>query len=221
MDLIASLIPDPQTSTANDDDDEDIDSETSELARKTSLVLLRLTYTRARARLESIAQEAQLLRSIPPPPSQQPSDDQRTESRKAEEDMWKLDQPLSSGGPDGRGPLMDSSGRPLRPFTILPSGASADRARLQGQVFRPDHRLPTMTIDEYLEIEQERGNIISGGGKASEDALTSSEQLNLDAEQDGTIMGDLKEEERRQKDENWAQFTDANPYGAGNTMNRG
>jgi immunoglobulin-binding protein 1 len=53
--------------------------------------------------------------------------------------------------------------QPLRPFTILPSGAS-DRTRLQAQVFGPGHRLPTMSIDEYLEIERQRGGIISGGG---------------------------------------------------------
>lgn len=53
--------------------------------------------------------------------------------------------------------------QPLRPFTILPAGGS-DRARLQAQVFGPDHRLPTMSIEEYLEIENERGNIITGGG---------------------------------------------------------
>ena len=43
----------------------------------------------------------------------------------------------------------------------------------------------------------------------------------MDAEQDGLLFGDEKEEERRQKDEVWAQYTDANPRGAGNTMNRG
>lgn len=52
--------------------------------------------------------------------------------------------------------------QPLRPFTILPPGA--DRAQLQAQVFQPGHRLPTMTVDEYLEIERQRGNIITGGG---------------------------------------------------------
>jgi immunoglobulin-binding protein 1 len=78
-----------------------------------------------------------------------------------------------------------------------------------------------MSIDEYLAIEAERGNIISGGGKASEEAPTSSEQLALDAEQDGTAFGADREEERRQKDENWARFTDENPRGVGNTMNRG
>ena len=51
----------------------------------------------------------------------------------------------------------------LRPFTILPSGAG-ERERFQNQVFGPSHRLPTMSIDEYLEIERQRGNIITGGG---------------------------------------------------------
>ena len=120
---------------------------------------------------------------------------------------------------------------------ILPSNA-AERARLQAQVFQPDHRLPTMTIDEYLEIEQQRGNIISGGGYVyprnvlafcssilhrpqSESKLTSKEQLALDAEQDGTAFGEEKAEEKRQRDEAWAQYTDTHPKGAGNTMNRG
>lgn len=56
---------------------------------------------------------------------------------------------------------------------------------------------------------------------ASEAEPTSKEQLALDAEMDGTAEGALKEEEKRQQDEKWAQFTDANPRGAGNTMNRG
>jgi len=38
---------------------------------------------------------------------------------------------------------------------------------------------------------------------------------------DGTFEGELKEEMKRQKDEKWARYTDENPRGAGNTMNRG
>jgi len=38
---------------------------------------------------------------------------------------------------------------------------------------------------------------------------------------DGTIGGEEKAEQKRQKDEKWAQFTDVNPKGAGNRMNRG
>ena len=55
----------------------------------------------------------------------------------------------------------------------------------------------------------------------SETQLTRSEQLALDAETDGTVEGNEKAETKRLEDERWAQFTDANPRGAGNTMNRG
>lgn len=96
-----------------------------------------------------------------------------------------------------------------------------------------------MSVDEYLQIEQQRGNVITGGGyvwfghratlllttyiysAASENEPTSKEQLAMDAEQDGAAFGEEKAEEKRQKDESWAQFTDSNPKGAGNTMNRG
>jgi len=72
-----------------------------------------------------------------------------------------------------------------------------------------------------LEIEQQRGNIITGGGPQSEKELTTSERLTLDAESDGTMFGEEKQEEKRQKDESWARYTDAHPKGAGNMMNRG
>jgi len=72
-----------------------------------------------------------------------------------------------------------------------------------------------------LEIEQQRGNIISGGGPQSEANLTTSEQLALDSEMDGTAFGEERAEEKRQKDEAWARYTDTHPKGAGNTLNRG
>ena len=56
---------------------------------------------------------------------------------------------------------------------------------------------------------------------ASENKLTTSEQLQLDSEMDGTTFGEEKEEQKRVKDEKWAQYTDTPPKGAGNTMNRG
>ena len=111
--------------------------------------------------------------------------------------------------------------QPLRPFTILPAGTHRTREEVAAGVFRPDHRLPTMTIDEYLAEEQERGNIITGGGPASLEQPTTSEQLGMDAEQDGTLFGDEKTEAKRQKDENWARYTDVHRKGEGNTMNRG
>lgn len=56
---------------------------------------------------------------------------------------------------------------------------------------------------------------------ASEAELTTSEQLALDSEMDGTAFAAEREEAKRQKDESWARYTDSNPKGAGNTMNRG
>ncbi|TFY70267.1 hypothetical protein EVG20_g2743 [Dentipellis fragilis] len=205
FDLIASLLPEPSSSSEEEDQD------TEDILRDATLLLLRLFYTQAHGQLESIDQELELLQNAPPPVPQPPVDASQ------EGTDWRLDQPRLD---DPRAPILDSAGKPLRPFTILPSG-TADRARLQQQVFQADHRLPSMTIDEYLEIERQRGNIITGGGPQSEAEPTSKEQLALDAEQDGTAFGDQKEEERRQKDENWARYTDVNPKGAGNTMNRG
>ncbi|KAG2106683.1 TAP42-like protein [Suillus discolor] len=216
FDLIRSLLPSTITPQASDEDEED-DSETDEILREAVLLLLRLNYSQAYSQLESMDQELELLRIAPPSPRPGPPSDDRKNKLKDQDDMWKLDTKSSVGE---SGPLLDSSGKPLRPFTILPAGGS-DRIRLQSQVFGPDHRLPTMSIDEYLKIEQERGNILTGGGPQSEGQPTSSEQLTMDSETDGTIFGEMKLEEKRQKDEQWAQFKDANPRGAGNTMNRG
>ncbi|KAM5532335.1 hypothetical protein V8D89_014014 [Ganoderma adspersum] len=220
LELIASVLPDPSRK-ADDSSTADPDADTEEIIREAVILLLRFIYAEAQTQLESTNQELELLRNAPSmPPQREPANDPRVARRQEDDNMWRLDAPLNRGGPDGKGPLLDPQGRPLRPFMILPSDA-AERARLQAQVFQPGHRLPTMTVDQYLEIEQQRGNIISGGGPASEAKPTSKEQLAIDAEQDGTIFGDEKVEEKRQKDESWAQFTDANPRGAGNTMNRG
>ncbi|KAK7467432.1 Type 2A phosphatase-associated protein 42 [Stygiomarasmius scandens] len=225
LDLIASILP-PSPSNTSEDNEED-DSETDEILRSTTLLLLRLCFAQANSQLQITDQELELLRSAPPAISsprpeaaraREEEDERRKQKEKEEKDMWTLDTPTT--GLTSQGPLLDPSGKPLRPFTILPSGAS-DRARLQSQVFQPDHNLPTMTIDEYLEIERQRGNIITGGGPASEKEPTSSEQLALEAEMDGTREGEEKAEEKRLKDEKWAVFTDENPRGSGNTMNRG
>ncbi|THU80123.1 hypothetical protein K435DRAFT_785572 [Dendrothele bispora CBS 962.96] len=229
FDLIASLLPSTSSTTSDALDEED-DSETDEILRSTTLLLLRLCFVQANSQLQMMDQELELLRNAPPPIAYSPrpeaarareqEDSRRRQKESEENDMWKLDAPATGLGTASQGPLLDQSGKPLRPFTILPSGTS-DRARLQSQVFQPGHNLPTMTIDEYLEIERERGRIITGGGPASEKEPTSSEQLAIDAEMDGAREGEEKSEEKRIKDEKWAVFTDENPRGAGNTMNRG
>lgn len=57
--------------------------------------------------------------------------------------------------------------------------------------------------------------------KASLEKPTSSQQLKINSEMDGTVAGEEMAEEARKKDEKWSQFKDANARGAGNTMNRG
>ncbi|KAK0196789.1 TAP42-like protein [Armillaria mellea] len=211
--LICSLLPSVPPSGDDDEDDE--------VLRESTLLLLRLFFSLSKTQLAHIDTELQLLKTAPPPlpysPRPDDNDPRNKEKERQDEDMWKLD--ASKPNPSG-GPLLDPAGKPLRPFTILPSGAS-DRARHQAQIFGPGYNLPTMTIDQYLEVERQRGNILSGGGVGSENTPTSSEQLAIDAEMDGTVEGEAKAEEKRLKDENWAGFTDENPRGAGNTMNRG
>lgn len=43
----------------------------------------------------------------------------------------------------------------------------------------------------------------------------------MDSKQDGTSFGEEESEEKRMKDEAWAVFTERNPKGSRNTMNRG
>jgi len=214
------LLPSGASSRPSEDEEE-LDSEVEDALREAILVLLRLLYTHAQTRMDNAEQEFDLLRNAPATDRRPLEDVPQEQRRTADDNMWRVEplQPVDRRL-DGKGPLIDSSGKPLRPFTILPSEA-ADRARLQSQVFGPSHRLPSMTIDEYLEIERQRGNILSGGGRASQDAPTSTEKLTLAAEMDGTRESEEKAEELRQKQEKWAQFTEANPRGSGNTMNRG
>lgn len=192
--------------------------------------------------LDSTFTELTLLQSMPANAereSQARANQERQEierrSQQGGDSDWRLDQ---RWGTSNDGPLMDKKGKPLRPFTILPGqgnsnrgagnlgtaqGQLDERRRLQSQVFQQSHRLPTMTIDEYLEEEERRGNIIQGGGQASADKPTTKETLALRSEGYGVGTRDAEEaeEEQRQKANDWDDFAEANPKGIGNTMNRG
>lgn len=56
------------------------------------------------------------------------------------------------------GPLLDKGGKAMRPFVIT------GREAIQNGVFKYGHTLPSMSIDDYLAQEMERGNFLSGGG---------------------------------------------------------
>lgn len=135
--------------------------------RSLTIDILRLLHTLALSAVASIASELEILSSIPSEESHRsgPSVDPREASRAQDDATWRLDRTPGQYKPRE---LISGGGRVLRPFTILPSTMGlSERERLRGEVFRESHRLPTMTIDEYLEEERRQGNIITGGGSVA------------------------------------------------------
>ena len=156
-----------------------------------------------------IAQELKLLAMMPPTPpagpEQREADYREHNGPRKNEYSERLDPSLSQLWRNGRtGPLLNKEGKPLQPFTLLDS-----RQRLQTGVFKPDHTLPTMTIDEYLAEEKRRGGIIEGGGEQSGRVA--------DINEDDVERADAETMKARE----WDEFTEANPKGCGNTINRG
>lgn len=101
-----------------------------------------------------------------------------------------------------QGPLLNSDGKILRPFVV------ASREAIRQGVFRPGHNLPTMTVEEYLDKEIERGNFLSGGTKEPEKQVADdNDEAAIDAE--------------TYKARDWDEFKDANPRGWGNRHNKG
>ncbi|EGP84474.1 unnamed protein product [Zymoseptoria tritici ST99CH_1A5] len=159
------------------------------------------------AALESIAQELHILSLAPPPqaPSSQPQVlDARERNGRGDGYSERLDAPMSHLSAGMKGPLLDKSGKPLRPFTL-----TGKRTEFREGVFRPDHSLPTMSIDEYLEEERKRGGMIDGGGPQS--------QLTPQVDEDDYDLAD----KATMKARDWDEYVEANPKGSGNTINRG
>lgn len=159
--------------------------------------------------LEGINRELELLALAPVPliPAHttiQEDERHRKSTNEGDGQSSRLDHPLKRLQSAFSGPLLSKSGKPLRPFTL-----TSDRQELQKGVFRPGHNLPTMSIDEYLEEERRRGGIIEGGGEASGRQATPDEDNYEKA--DAATM----------KARDWDEFTEENPKGAGNTLNRG
>lgn len=190
-----------QTQSLNVDD---------EVIRQLYLVQLNLYVHQAFQSLDLISQERAILSSMPsqPDPKSTPdpsNSDSRTNGKFADSYTERLDPSslLQSNRPH-RG-ILDSSGRPLQPFTLTANS----RSQMAKNVFRPGHSLPTMSIDEYLEEERKRGGIIEGGGNAGQPTVEPDEDD--EKAQDAATM----------KAREWDEFVEANPKGAGNTLNRG
>lgn len=65
-----------------------------------------------------------------------------------------------------------------------------------------------MTIDDYLEEEKRRGNFIQGGDESAAQEVVDEDDVD-------------KADEETMKARAWDEFTEANPRGSGNTLNRG
>ncbi|KAK9373544.1 TAP42-like protein [Lipomyces chichibuensis] len=180
--------------------DEKEADENDEVARDLYLKQVALFVERAFNALQALDSELEILafaadRPSPLAPPKPPVE----ESRSKEDDYSeRVDAPLRASQP-----ILRADGKVNRPFTIVSS-----RDQIKKGVFKPDYVLPTMTIDEYLEEERRRGNIIEGGGPESEKKV----------EKDEDNEENDKETYRLRK---WDEFTEANPRGSGNTLNRG
>ncbi|MCJ1462848.1 hypothetical protein MMC07_001451 [Pseudocyphellaria aurata] len=157
--------------------------------------------------LDIIAQELQILSLVPPPsqprtPHEPNLDPRQRHSSRNDSYSDRLDRLNLRRGKTG--PILSKEGKPLQPFTLLDH-----RQSVRDGVFRPDHSLPTMTIDEYLAEEKRRGGMIDGGGAG--------EERPTEQDEDNDRWADAETLKARE----WDEFKEANPRGSGNTLNRG
>lgn len=179
-----------------------------EAVRELYLATLAYSAHMAFQALEGINREMEMLAQAPVPllPTTTTVEEDERRRRASEEangysERLDSSQRLQASFP---GPILSREGKPLRPFTLTNS-----RQELQKGVFRPGHNLPTMSVDEYLAEERRRGGIIEGGGEASGRPATPDE--------DNYEKADAETMKARE----WDDFTESNPKGAGNTVNRG
>lgn len=92
------------------------------------------------------------------------------------------------------------------PFVILPTG----RDQAKAKVFGSSHRLPTMTIDQYLELERQRGGILDAKSPAKESEEEPEEEMS-------TLAYDSQEVYRLR---DFDAFKDDNRRGSGNRMGK-
>ena len=179
-----------------------------EVVRNLFVAELDLNVHNAFQTLDMVTQERQVLKEMPDQTTNQAdigaqdSRDRRNGSKQEYSERLDPSTLLNSNRPH-KG-ILDSSGKPLQPFTI-----TSKRGEMRKGVFGPGHSLPTMSIDEYLEEERKRGGIIEGGGPASE-VVREPDEDDLAAVDAATL-----------KAREWDEFTEANPKGAGNKINRG
>jgi hypothetical protein len=158
-----------------------------EVVRGHRLDELRLRATQAIDEVDLIAAELEIL---------------RFKQHSAEPEYAPPAKPAAAAAP----PAIPGLRRVMQSFTLVKG-----RDTLRKEVFRPGHRLPTMTVEEYLELERRRGGIVDGGGPQSGRVVDEQEK------EDGTDYDEVEVYKERQLD----AFKDEHRRGSGNTYNRG
>ncbi|KAJ1961392.1 Type 2A phosphatase-associated protein 42 [Dipsacomyces acuminosporus] len=185
---------------ANGGDEEDEDME--EVEREYAIKLLELKVHQVIDDLDILKSEVDMARQMEEMNKlRSTSGDDKKENNSNKD--WRLDSTSYRGIDPTTGkpirPLFNEKGQPMQPFVL-----TNDRQRIKQGVFKPGWALPTMTVDEYLKQEQERGNIISGGGK----------EPDAKPEIDDNDHEALDKETMKQRE--WDDFKDDNPKGWGN-----
>ncbi|KAJ2084422.1 Type 2A phosphatase-associated protein 42 [Coemansia sp. RSA 988] len=183
-----------------DNDDGEVD-DMEEVEREYAVKLLELKIHQVSDDMEMLEKEIDMAKQMETmrradSDSRSPGGD--LESKK-DSNEWRLDSRSYQLDAHAACPVFNNKGQPTRPFVL-----TNDRQRIKDGVFRPGWALPTMSVDEYLQQEQERGNIISGGGKEPEPK----------AEIDDNDHDALDAEVMKQRE--WDDFKDDNPKGWGN-----
>lgn len=116
-------------------------------------------------------------------------------------ELTLLEQPLN----ERTAPPNNSAKLPFagKPFVIL-----SDRQTEQSKVFGSSHRLPNMTIDEYLELEKKRGGILDY--KSNQSTKAQEGRIENDSLYDESEVYNLRE---------FDSFKDENRRGSGNRIN--
>jgi len=167
-----------------DEDEDDSFEDDEESAREHTLALIESFTLVAFTQLELVQQETQMLEHV-----------------------------AKNGPPPKLEPVVSPTQPPpagsLKPIVIKDT-----RSIMQQQVFQPGWRQPTMTLDEFVDLERKRGNMLTGGGPAQE------ARMEREKEEKALRDSDADADEATYKAREWDEYTDDHRRGDGNRYNR-
>lgn len=125
LELLASLVPQPLARYNNATySSREASEEDDDMVRQMTIMMIRLCWMRSHAFLSDLQMEKDLLQKAPADEGEdleiaREKDErerqrERQKQREKDQNTWRLDMLRASGGPDGRGPLLDPRGRVSR-----------------------------------------------------------------------------------------------------------